>query len=306
MAVDDPEPAGTREQTPVVVSFADFYEAQYRPAVAIAAALVGRWDVAEELVQDSFLALHARWGRVSRYEAPELWLRRVVLNRSFSTLRRRATELRLVGRMARQRQRHAEPPATSNAEIWRAVVALPKRQAQVMALMFVDDLSVREIAVVLECDENTVRTHYRRGRLTLARASGSEKWSRDHRRTTSRRGGIASSSRTRDPAVRAGSPTRSPPTGRVERGRGGRRRFHHRARRRVAIKSRSRPDREPRRDDRPEDHASRADRPRDERSLGNRSGADRVNHDCAECVVRVGQPRTIRARRARTRVDRDR
>jgi RNA polymerase sigma factor (sigma-70 family) len=168
MAVDDPEPAGTCEQTAAVASFTDFYEAQYRPVVAIAAALVGRWDVAEDLVQDSFMALHARWSRVSRYEAPELWLRRVVINRAFSALRRRSTELRLLGRLARQRPRDGEPPPVPHDEVWRAVAELPKRQAQVMALMFVDDRSVREIATVLECDENTVRTHYRRARLTLA------------------------------------------------------------------------------------------------------------------------------------------
>jgi DNA-directed RNA polymerase specialized sigma24 family protein len=172
MAVDDPEPAETCEQTPVVASFSDFYEAQYGAVLAVAAALVGRWDVAEELVQDSFMALHARWSRVSRYEAPELWLRRIVLNRAFSTLRRRSTELRLLGRLAGQRTRHGEPPPVPDGDVWRAVSELPKRQAQVIALMFVDDLSVREIATVLECDENTVRTHYRRARLTLASRLG--------------------------------------------------------------------------------------------------------------------------------------
>lgn len=57
-------------------SFEDFYEAQYRAVVRLAAALVGRWDVAEELVQDAFIALYPRWARISRYEAPDAWLRR--------------------------------------------------------------------------------------------------------------------------------------------------------------------------------------------------------------------------------------
>ena len=59
-------------------------------------------------------------------------------------------------------------------EIWQAVAALPKRQAQVIALMFVDDLSVSEIAAVLECEENTVRTHLRRARQSLASRLGLE------------------------------------------------------------------------------------------------------------------------------------
>ena len=174
MAVDDPEPAGTCEQSPIVASFADFYDAHYVALVRLATALVGRADVAEELVQDSFMALHARWARVSRYDAPDMWMRRVVLNRSLSTQRRRTTELRLLARLARQRPRSAEPPVTPDTEIWRLVAALPKRQAQVIALMFVEDLSVREVASVLECDENTVRTHYRRARIALASQLGLE------------------------------------------------------------------------------------------------------------------------------------
>ena len=75
--------------------------------------------------------------------------------------------MRLLGRLSRLRERHAELPQVED-EIWREVAALPKRQAQVIALMFVDDLTVSEIAAVLECEENTVRTHLRRARQSLA------------------------------------------------------------------------------------------------------------------------------------------
>jgi len=165
--VDDADPVGPDDYVIGIVSFPAFYEAEYRAMVRLAVALVGRWDVAEELVQDAFVSLHSRWAQVSKYESPEGWLRRVVVNRSVSVLRRRAVEVRLVARLSRLRERHAESPQVEG-EIWRAVAALPKRQAQVIALMFVDDLSVSEIAGVLECEENTVRTHLRRARQSLA------------------------------------------------------------------------------------------------------------------------------------------
>jgi len=154
-------------QEPAVVSFDAFYTAQYRPMLRLAGALVGRWDIAEELVQDAFVALHRRWDRVSRYDSPIDWLRRVVSNRAISLLRRRATEVRVLTRLARQRDGSVDPPAAQHP-VWAAMAALPKRQAQVMALMFVDDLSVAQVAVVLQCSENTVRTHLRRARLALA------------------------------------------------------------------------------------------------------------------------------------------
>jgi RNA polymerase sigma factor (sigma-70 family) len=173
MVVDDADPVGSNDLPIRIVSFSAFYEAEYRAMVRLAVALVGRRDVAEELVQDAFVSLHGRWDRVSKYESPEGWLRRVVINRSMSALRRRTVEVRLLGRLSRLRERSSEMPDVEG-EIWQAVAALPKRQAQVIALMFVDDLSVTQIAAVLECEENTVRTHLRRARQSLAARLGLE------------------------------------------------------------------------------------------------------------------------------------
>ncbi len=61
MVVDDPDPTGSCEQPGTIDAFSEFYEAQYPSVLRLAAALVGRWEVAEELVQESFMALHARW-----------------------------------------------------------------------------------------------------------------------------------------------------------------------------------------------------------------------------------------------------
>ena len=52
--------------------------------------------------------------------------------------------------------------------LWAAVRALPRRQRQVVALRFVEDRSIGDIASIVGCDEPTVRTHLRRGRLAVA------------------------------------------------------------------------------------------------------------------------------------------
>jgi len=152
-------------------TFETFYEDEYWPVVRLAAALTGRWDVAEELAQEGFLAIHRQWSRISSYDSPEAWLRRVVLNRSLSAMRRRTVEARLAMRLARQRRPSIElPPAAG--DVWRLVAALPKRQAEVVALVFVEDRSVADAAALLGCEETTVRTHLRRARIALARDLG--------------------------------------------------------------------------------------------------------------------------------------
>jgi RNA polymerase sigma-70 factor (ECF subfamily) len=153
-------------------SFEDFYEAHYPAITRLAAALVGRWDVAEELAQDAFLALYPRWDQISRYDAPDAWLRRVALNRAVSALRRRAAERRANSRL--DRRVDVGELRVGDADVWRAVAELPKRQAQVIALVALEDRSVAEIARILDCSENTVRTHLGRARRTLAPRFGVE------------------------------------------------------------------------------------------------------------------------------------
>ena len=148
-------------------SFDSLYRAEYAGVVRLAFVLTGRADLAEEHTQEGFLAAHRNWPKVSRYENPAGWVRRVVVNRCVSTARRRATELRLLARLRHEPSPPVElsPPTD---ELWSLVRRLPRRQAQVLALAFLEDRSVAEISSILDCSEDTVRTHLRRGRLTLA------------------------------------------------------------------------------------------------------------------------------------------
>lgn len=148
-------------------SFEAFYRTEYAAVVRIAFALTGRREVAEELAQDAFLACHQRWASVSQYENPGAWTRRVVTNRCVSSGRRHLTELRLVARL--RRERAPQPALSSDTEhLWAIVRGLPKRQAQTLALAFVEDLSVRDIGETLGIGEESVRTHLRRGRAAVA------------------------------------------------------------------------------------------------------------------------------------------
>jgi RNA polymerase sigma-70 factor (ECF subfamily) len=58
----------------------------------------------------------------------------------------------------------------SDAEFWRAVRRLPRRQAQAVALHYLDDLSVADVAGILEISPDTVKVHLHRGRRALADA----------------------------------------------------------------------------------------------------------------------------------------
>jgi RNA polymerase sigma-70 factor (ECF subfamily) len=77
-------------------------------------------------------------------------------------------EARALARLAARREPALDPLPASNADFWRAVRALPHRQAQAVALYYLEDLSIEQTARVLDCAEGTVRAHLAKARRTLA------------------------------------------------------------------------------------------------------------------------------------------
>lgn len=152
----------------VTEDFEAFYKRQYPRAVGLAYALAGKRHLAEEIAQDAFIAGYRRWERISAYDSPEAWLRRVIVNRATSVLRRGVTEVKAMPRL-RVGLEHFPPLEPRADDVWGAVRALPRRQAQAIALFYLEDLSLEQIAEVLECSPGTVKTHLRRGRERLGR-----------------------------------------------------------------------------------------------------------------------------------------
>lgn len=153
------------------MTFEAFYQQELKPVIGLAYALSGSSTAAEDLAQDAFLAAHKNWDRVSTYDRPQAWVRRVVANMSVSRFRRKMSEAKALARV------RGEPTvlpalAAPDDEFWKAVRALPKRQAQAIALHYLEDLSIAEIAEILECAEGTVKVHLHKGRKSLATKLG--------------------------------------------------------------------------------------------------------------------------------------
>lgn len=149
-------------------SFDAFYRSEFPRMVNIAYALSGSRLAAEDLAQDAMVAAHRQWGHVGALDKPGAWTRRVVINNAASLYQRRLAELRAVARLGPLR---GTPPSGLDAEsdhLWREVRRLPRRQAQAIALFYVDDMTVATIAEIMECAESTVKVHLHKARQTLA------------------------------------------------------------------------------------------------------------------------------------------
>jgi RNA polymerase sigma-70 factor (ECF subfamily) len=151
-------------------SYDDFYAANRRGVLSLAWSLTGDSSTAEELAQDAFLEALRSWDKIGRYDRPDAWVRRVVANRAVSRFRRRRSERGAMAKLRAERLRVVDAPALpdEDEQFWRHVRALPPRQAQCVALHYLEDRPVAEIAEILGCTETTVRVHLHRGRLALA------------------------------------------------------------------------------------------------------------------------------------------
>jgi len=146
--------------------FEDFFQKEWRAVVGLAVVLTGDREAGEDLAQEAFTATYREWHRISGYQRPGAFVRRVVANRAVSRRRRLGTERRLIARLRGRRPDTGLPPDLD--ETWSLVRRLPARQAQVIALKYLEDLSLDEVAELLDISPDTAKTHLSRARATLA------------------------------------------------------------------------------------------------------------------------------------------
>jgi RNA polymerase sigma-70 factor (ECF subfamily) len=157
----------------VTESFEAFYRRERFRMVGLAFVLSGSRLAAEDLAQEAFAAAYRNWDQVGRLEQPAAWVRKVLSNNSVSMLRRVKAEARAGGRAAIGGWWEPIPDLPpASVELWSEVRRLPRRQAESVALYYIAGLTMPEIAGMLGCSKETVNTHLRRARSTLAQRLG--------------------------------------------------------------------------------------------------------------------------------------
>ena len=131
------------------------YEQHYASLVRLAALLVRDTTTAEEIVQDSFVAVAAAWRRRGNTDGALDFLHQSVLNRSRSALRHGITPAPLTGCPS------GSPPLLA------ALGELPARQREVLVLRFYANLSEEQAADTIGISRAAVRRHATRANAAL-------------------------------------------------------------------------------------------------------------------------------------------
>lgn len=149
--------------------FAEFYRSAADECLRAVLVSVGDLNTARELVDEAFARAWASWRTVSRHPAPKAWVVRTALNAGISQWRRRRREVSVADPAT-----VADLPAAGGAsagladpKITAALMRLPARQRQVVALRLILDLDTARTAEVLGIAPGTVMAHLGRAMNAL-------------------------------------------------------------------------------------------------------------------------------------------
>src|SRR5690625_1351578 len=149
-------------------SYRAYVTARRRDLVRTAYLLTGDWHAAEDAVQEALAKTYVAWRRIHRRDSVDGYVRRtltnVVIDRSRKPWRRESA-VEVV----------PEPSGTSSGDesledrdlLMTALASVPSRQRAVLVLRYWEDLSVVQVAEILECSIGTVKSQASRGLDTL-------------------------------------------------------------------------------------------------------------------------------------------
>src|SRR5436190_10225023 len=154
MAVMQPDEAST--ETPGWETIEELFAALESPLLSYALRLVGELSVAEDVVQDAFMKLHAQFEQVRE---PRRWLYRTVHNQALN-LRRRTDKIVPLNPQTRGYSQAAtdatDPQPLPDEQIARwegiglvrlSLEVLDERSRELIRLKFTENLSYQEISV---------------------------------------------------------------------------------------------------------------------------------------------------------------
>ena len=156
------EPPGDAE-----AEYSWFYKAEYTNVARSVFLILHDRHRAEDIAQDAFVQLYARWAKVSQYDRPDAWVRRVAIRMAIRHLKR-------------ERVRAQHDPADQvtstqvDIDLFRAVGELPAIQRVAVVLFYFEDRPIAEIVDIVGSSEGSVKMALQRARRRLAEVLAEE------------------------------------------------------------------------------------------------------------------------------------
>ncbi|MET8852064.1 SigE family RNA polymerase sigma factor [Amycolatopsis sp. NPDC004625] len=148
--------------------FEAFYGRWAGPMTGQVYLVTGDLHEAQDAVQEAFVRAWDRRDKLDAARAPESWVRVTATRLAISRWRRGRRAAEAWARWGRQATAAAGGPQPGGVALERALRTLPPRQRLIVALFYVCDLPVGQVAAETGVSVGTVKTQLSRGRAALA------------------------------------------------------------------------------------------------------------------------------------------
>lgn len=145
--------------------FDDCFRVEFPKIVRELEYVLGDQQLALDVTQEAFIRQYIRWARISHYDRPGAWVRKVAFRIAF----RRSRRLRLETELSDASNIPAETPSSDReVDVRAAIQLLSESQRVAVVLHYYRDLPISEVAHIMGCRESTAKVHLHRARLRLA------------------------------------------------------------------------------------------------------------------------------------------
>ena len=146
-----------------------FFRAEFASVTRAAYLIVRDRGAAEDVAQEAFTQLLMHWSKISAYERPDAWVRRIAIRRAVRFAQRERLRNLLV--------RWIEPPrarteGSVDPDLAAAIQQLPPQQRAAIVLHYFEDRPLTEAAAILGCSHATAKVHVFKARQRLAQLLG--------------------------------------------------------------------------------------------------------------------------------------
>ena len=135
---------------------------------------MGERQLAEDAFQETFVRAWRHMNTFRGESSAKTWLSHIAVNVCRDMLRTPWLRMRRSARSVEEMEHLPAPDATPRHELMDAIRALPDKYREVIVLVYVQDMKLREAAAQLRLPVPTVSTRLRRARVRLAQLLSEE------------------------------------------------------------------------------------------------------------------------------------
>jgi RNA polymerase sigma-70 factor (ECF subfamily) len=151
----------------IVSEFEIFYRSEFASLAVVAGTVASDRPAGEAIAREALAKANLQWSKVAVLDKPDAWVRRVAINLAIGQKRRSVSKVKALFKVGPTAIAAAETRRGDPA-VWAAIDKLAPKQRAVIALHYLEDRPVTEIAQIINISVSATTSHLHNACSNLA------------------------------------------------------------------------------------------------------------------------------------------